>query len=122
MPRPICRRLAEFSLYEGIVETDRWFGPLFTNLRFTRTDMPVRLRADFPLAQVQPLPREAYGDATLAAVDITADMPGLAAQDWTDYQTTIAVPNDDPDRSFGGYAVATRKRSQPGCPRRAAAA
>jgi hypothetical protein len=22
-----------FSLYEGIVETDRWFGPLFTNLR-----------------------------------------------------------------------------------------
>lgn len=110
-----------FSLYEGIVETDRWFGPLFTNLRFTRTDVPVRLRADFPLAQVQPLPREAYADATLAAIDITADMPGLAAQDWTDYQATIAVPNDDPDRRFGGYAVATRKRSQPGCPCEAAA-
>ena len=61
-------------MYEGIVETDRWFGPLFTNLRFTRTDVPVRLRADFPLAQVQPLPRLAYADSTLAATDTTADI------------------------------------------------
>ena len=103
-----------FSLYEGIVETDRWFGPLFTNLRFTRTDMPVRLRADFPLAQIQPLPRHAYADATLAAAETTADMAGLAGQDWADYQTTIADPNADPDRSFGGYAVAARKRSRSG--------
>ena len=66
-----------YSMYEGIVETDRWFGPLFTNLRFTRTDVPVRLRADFPLAQVQPLPRMAYADATLGAADTTADMAGL---------------------------------------------
>ena len=46
-----------YALYEGIVETDRWFGPLFTNLRFTRSHTPVRLRADFPFAQIQPLPR-----------------------------------------------------------------
>ncbi len=110
-----------FSMYEGIVETDRWFGPLFTNLRLTRTGVPVRLRADFPLAQVQPLPREAYADTTLAAVDITADMAGLAAQDWADYQDTIATPSDDPDRSFGGYAVASRRRSRAGCPYEATA-
>ena len=42
-------------------------GPLFTNLRFTRSHVPVRLRADFPLAQVQSLPRIAYADATLGA-------------------------------------------------------
>ena len=47
-----------YSLYEGIVETDRWFGPLFTNLRLTQTHKPVHLRADFPLVQVQPLPRQ----------------------------------------------------------------
>jgi hypothetical protein len=105
-----------FSLYEGIVETDRWFGPLFTNLRFTRTNVPVRLRADFPLAQVQPLPRVAYADSTLAATDTTADMSGLAERDWADYQDTIAIPNDNPDRSFGSYATAARKRPRRGCP------
>src|ERR1700760_1289403 len=78
-----------YSLYEGIVETDRWFGPLFTNLRFTRSHTPVRLRADFPLAQVQPLPRVAYADVTLGAIDTTADMAGFGAQEWADYEATI---------------------------------
>ena len=110
-----------FSMYEGIVEADRWFGPLFTNLRFTRTNVPVRLRADFPLAQVQPLPRVVYADLTLAATGTTADMAGLSGRDWADYQDTIAMPNDNPDRSFGGYATAARKRSRRACPFEAAA-
>jgi hypothetical protein len=105
-----------YALYEGIVETDHWFGPLFTNLRFTRTDSPVRLRADFPLAQVQPLPRVAYADATLGAFDTTADMAGFSATDWADYEATIAVPNDDQDRKPGGYAAAARRRARDGCP------
>jgi hypothetical protein len=33
-----------FVAYEGIVETDRWFGPLFTNIRLTRTNTPVVFR------------------------------------------------------------------------------
>ena len=105
-----------YSMYEGIVEADRWFGPLFTNLRFTRTHTPVRLRADFPLAQVQPLPRIAYADATLDAVANVGEMTGLAANDWADYQASIAIPNDRPDRAYGAYAVAARKRSKGGCP------
>ena len=105
-----------FTMYEGIIESDRWFGPLFTNLRFTRTDVPVRLRADFPLAQVQPLPRVAYADSTLSAADTTADMAGFTERDWAEYRTTIAIPNDNPDRNFGCYAVAARKRSNGVCP------
>lgn len=103
-------------MYEGIIEADRWFGPLFTNLRFTRTHTPVRIRADFPLAQVQPLPRAVYADATLGAVANVADMAGLADSDWDDYRDTIAAPNDNPARPFGTYAVATRKRGSVGCP------
>jgi hypothetical protein len=105
-----------YSMYEGIVETDRWFGPLFTNLRFTRTGTPVRLRADFPLAQAQPLPRVAYANVTLASVDTTADMAGLKASDWADYETTIANPNGNPERGFGSYATTARKRSRSNCP------
>jgi hypothetical protein len=103
-------------LYEGIVETDRWFGPLFINLRLTRTHTPIRLRPDFPLAQVQPLPRSVYGDATLTSSRFSGDMDGLAAQDWADYHKSIVVPNADPDRPFGGYAVASRKRGKGVCP------
>ena len=105
-----------FTMYEGIIETDRWFGPLFTNLRFTRTNVPVRMRADFPLAQVQPLPRIAYANATLDITETTAELAGLESKDWADYEATIADPNRDPDRSFGGYASAARKRSRRSCP------
>jgi uncharacterized protein DUF6065 len=103
-------------LYEGIIETDRWFGPLFINMRLTRTHRPIRLRPDFPPTQVQPLPRSVYGDATLTSSRFNGDMDGLAAQDWADYHRSIVVPNADPDRPFGSYAVASRKRSTTGCP------
>jgi hypothetical protein len=105
-----------YVLFEGIVETDTWFGPLFTNLRLTRTHMPVHLKADFPLLQVQPLPREAYSEQTLGATDIVPDMAGMTEDDWKAYETTIAVPSSDPDRPFGAYAVAARKRRQGACP------
>ena len=104
-----------YALYEGIIESDRWFGPLFTNLRLTRTHRPVRLAADFPLAQAQPLPREAYAEQTLASINTIPDLGSLMERDWFDYHKTIVVPNDDPDRAFGRYAVEARKRARTGC-------
>jgi len=105
-----------FSLYEGIVATDRWFGPLFTNLRFTRTNVPVRLRADFPFLHLQPVQQIAYSDDILSSMEFLGDMRELHDTDWADYRSTIVVPNEDPNRAFGGYAVAARKRRQTTCP------
>jgi hypothetical protein len=105
-----------YALYEGIIESDRWFGPLFTNLRFTRTHSAIRLRADFPLVQVQPLPRIAFADSTLAAISPVADLRGLSAGDWAEYQSTIAEPSADPGRPFGANAISARKRSRGCCP------
>jgi hypothetical protein len=105
-----------YGLYEGIVETDTWFGPLFTNLRLTRTHKPIHLRADFPLLQVQPLPREAYAEPTLNATEIVPDMSGMREQDWGAYHASIAGPAEDPERPFGAYAVAARRRRQGVCP------
>jgi len=51
-PANLPRNLA-FDLYEGIVETDRWFGPLFTNLRLIKTDVPIHFSTETPLVQVQ---------------------------------------------------------------------
>jgi hypothetical protein len=112
---------AGHSMYEGVVETDLWFGPLFTNLRLTRTNQPVLLQPDVPLAQVQPLPRIAYDDATLDAMDFVPDLAGLQPEDWSDYHRTIVLPNLSPDVGPGRYATAVRRRRRGGCPMHASA-
>ena len=110
-----------YTLYEGIVESDRWFGPLFTNVRLTRSHTPIRFRSDFPLLQVQPLPRDLYSDGTLAAMAIGPDMPGFAPDDWDAFDTSVVAPSADTNRPFGAYATATRKRARSGCPMHATA-
>jgi hypothetical protein len=99
-----------FSLYEGIVEADTWFGPLFTNLRFTRTNCPITLRPDFPLLQVQPILATNYADDVLNATEFVSGMDGMAEADWRGYHGTIVVPNEDPNRPFGAYATKARRR------------
>lgn len=104
-------------LFEGIVETDRWFGPLFTNLRFTRSHVPVRLRADYPLVQVQPLPRHSYSNDVLDRMAITPGPSELTEAHWDAYYDTIVEPNSRPERAFGAYAVSARKMKKGGvCP------
>lgn len=103
-------------LFEGIVETDRWFGPLFVNMRFTRSHMPVRLRADYPLAQVQPVHRDSYGNDLLDRMQSGAGPACLTPEQWEAYRRTIVEPNTRPDRSFGAYAVAARKKRHGSCP------
>lgn len=97
-------------LFEGIVETDRWFGPLFTNLRFTRSHLPVRLRADYPLVQVQPVPRSSYSNDVLDSMMVATDPSGLTDAHWEAYRTSIVEPNSRPNRPFGAYATSTRKK------------
>ena len=105
-----------YVAYEGIVETDRWFGPLFTNLRLTRTHSPIRLRADFPLLQVQPVPRALYSDAVLNDMRVGPSLDGFSPEDWADYDISIAAPSSRPNRPFGAYAVAARRQQTSGCP------
>jgi Family of unknown function (DUF6065) len=99
-------------LFEGIVETDRWFGPLFTNMRFTRSHMPVRLRADYPLIQVQPMPRHSYSNETLDRMEINSGLSQLTPANWQAYESSIVEPNLRPNRPFGAYATQARKQRQ----------
>ena len=105
-----------YALYEGIVEADRWFGPLFINLRFTRSHTPIRLSSDFPLAQVQPIPRHAYGDETLASSHLKPNLGSFSAADWDAYRASVVEPNSRPNRPFGAYATESRKRRRSSCP------
>lgn len=94
--------------WEGIVEADLWFGPLFTNFRLTRTDVPVFIRAQAPILQVQPTPQLAYSEEVLGAFGCIegADME---IADWDRLSHTL-LPNPEKELRQGTYAVAVRKR------------
>jgi hypothetical protein len=99
-----------YEAFEGIVETDRWFGPLITNIRLTKTNVPIDFRADYPLLQVQPIPRYVYEESTLNNYEIVPDLGQLTPEDWDDYYDTVVRPNTQVVRPRGQYAAAARKR------------
>jgi hypothetical protein len=96
-----------YDNYEGIIETDTWFGPLFTNIQLLRTNEPVDFHVHRPLFQVQPLLRDCYRDPRFEVLE-AAD---LGADDWQRFAATM-TPNADHMRAPGHYAVDTRRRSR----------
>jgi hypothetical protein len=94
-----------YENFEGIVETDTWFGPLFTNVRLTRINSPVEFHTRYPLFQVQPLLRQCYSEVSFEVRE-AAD---LQAEHWQRFAATM-TPNTHQMRALGHYAVDTRRR------------
>jgi Family of unknown function (DUF6065) len=103
-----------FDHFEGIVETDRWCGPLFINLRLTRTHTPIRLNAMFPLVQAQPIPKILYGLDAMKAVRVES-IADMTRVDWAAWHQTFVEPDSRPERRVGEYAAASRKRRRGQC-------
>ncbi len=103
-------RSQSYELFEGIVETDRWFGPLFINVRLTRTEFPIGFGRELPLLQVQPIHRSLYAEDVLGSFAVVGDLADLTPADWEKYRATVVKPNVASDRKPGGYAISTRKR------------
>ena len=114
-PANLPRSLA-FDSYEGIIETDRWFGPLFTNIRLVKTDVPIHFSTETPLVQVQPLHRSTYAEEISNAVRVVDRPSAFPAEAWSRYEQTIVKPNLDPERPVAAYATAVRRRRKGGCP------
>lgn len=100
-----------YQMFEGIIETDTWFGPLFSNLRLVKTDTVIEFRTDTPFMQVQPVRKEFYGDKFLRNVAVKG-MADLSSDNWEAYYRTVVAPNVNPERSPGNYAVSVRKQSR----------
>lgn len=96
-----------YEHFEGIVEAESWFGPLFTNIRLTRTNSPVEFHMRYPLFQVQPVLRECYRDPSFEV----RDLADLNEADWQRFERTMR-PNTDQMRPLGHYAVGNRKRTR----------
>lgn len=95
--------------FEGIVATERWFAPRFTNLRITKTDQPVRINADLPLVQAQPIPAELPDSTVLDDMRVHV---ALAPEDWAAYVRTLVEPYSRPTRPFGAYAAVERQKGR----------
>ena len=113
-PANLPRNLA-FDTYEGIIETDRWFGPLFTNLRLIKTDVPVHFSTETPLLQVQPLHRSTYAEEVSNSFRLVGAPSEFAHDAWSRYEESIVRPNLEPARA-GAYAASVRRRRRSGCP------
>jgi hypothetical protein len=100
-----------YQTFEGIIETDTWFGPLFDNIKILKTDVPVEFRDDVPFLQVQPVRKEVYSDAAMQNYAVR-DMSEISAADWEAFGRTVVVPNTTPDRKPGRYAVSVRKQAR----------
>ncbi|HEV3011487.1 MAG TPA: hypothetical protein VGX52_20895 [Burkholderiales bacterium] len=114
-PPANLQRHEGYHLYEGIVESDRWFGPLFTNLRLIKTDVPIHFSTEVPLIQVQPLHRSAYAEEISNRFGLVADLAALPADAWARYEQAIVKPNINPGPA-GAYAASVRRRRKGGCP------
>jgi hypothetical protein len=97
-----------YQTFEGIIETDTWFGPLFDNIRILKTDVPVEFRSDIPFLQVQPVRKETYSDRFLQNYTVR-DASELGPADWEAFRRTVVAPNTNPERKPGRYAVSVRK-------------
>ena len=119
-PANLPRSLA-YDLYEGIVETDRWFGPLFTAIRLVKTDVPIHFSTEIPLLQVQPLQRSTYAEEISNDFGLVANPAAFSEDAWSRYEQAIVKPNLDPQRPVAAYSAAVRRRRKGGCPMAAAA-
>jgi hypothetical protein len=97
-----------YQTFEGIIETDTWFGPLFDNIRILKTDTPIEFRSDIPFLQVQPVRKEIYADRFLQNYAVR-DANELSPADWEAFHRTVVAPNTMPDKKHGRYAVSVRK-------------
>ena len=114
-PANLPRNIA-YDLYEGIVESDRWFGPLFTNLRLIKTDVPIHFSTETPLVQVQPLHRSTYAEEVSNRFGLVRGLADFSVEAWSRYEENIVKPNLEPARAVGAYAAEVRRRRRGGCP------
>lgn len=99
-----------YQTFEGIIETDNWFGPLFDNVRLLKTDVPVEFRTDVPFLQVQPVRKDVYADKFMQNFAVK-ELADISSENWDAFGRTVVAPNTDPERKRGQYAVAVRKQA-----------
>ena len=99
-----------YEVLEGIVETDWWFGPIASNLRLRKTDVPIRFSTHTPLFQAQPIPQEAYAEENLNAIGLVQGLSQLTPEDWEAYKRALLPRNSPGTTRPGWYRAEVQQR------------
>jgi Family of unknown function (DUF6065) len=99
-----------YECFEGIIETDSWFGPLLMNIRLNKTDRPILIRPEVPMFQVTPIYRDHYSNHVLDNVKLVDDATQWSNQDWDSYRKTVVAPQFLKVRPLGLHAATIRRR------------
>jgi len=103
-----------FRSFEGVIETDSWFGPLFTTIKLQKTGEPIKFRQSIPFLQLQLMETSLYKDTKdFEVYDLLSDLP---QERWEDYYNTIVKPTQAETRAKGQYAKMSRKKKNNSCP------
>lgn len=94
--------------FEGVIETDNWFGPLFSNFQIDRMNEEVRFKRSEPMFTVVIVPEALVKDKTLQNAVVEDGIDDLSPEDWAAYRRTI-VERVGANRVTGSYAVRSRK-------------
>lgn len=109
-PVPNFPRSVQYELFEGILEADNWFGPLFINLRLKKTDVSIDFQAGLPLFHIQPVQRSLYEGRALDDFAVVSGMRDWSDAEWNDYRETVVAPNLEEVKVPGQHAVKVRRR------------
>lgn len=113
--RPLANhpRDPRYEVLDGIIETDWWLGPIVTPIRIRKTDEPIRFRASEPLYQVQPVPKEAYADASLSSFEVVRGLDALGDAEWRGLNEALTLRHHGgDDERAGAYKREARRRAK----------
>lgn len=108
---PNIPKLENFESFEGIIQSDGWFGPLLTNIRITRTDVVVSLRRNSPIFFVQMVRTEDCSRRLYNNFTIDDGIDNFSKSDWANY-SKVMKKSLDPKGEKGLYARETRKQNR----------
>lgn len=107
---PNVPQKSHLTFFEGFVETDTWFGPLFINLKPALTNVTVRFQPDWPIAFVQPVPSTLMKLKLAGCDSYVPEIDDLSEKDWSDLSYTL-TQRIGPNRVVAQYARSVRKQS-----------
>lgn len=99
-----------FDLFDGIIETDWWTGPLFSVIRITKSDLTIEFRTRRPFAQLQLVHRDAYLPETMRTSRGVTGVERWPADLAADFRATLTEFSNR--RRAGDYKRAARARRE----------
>jgi len=100
-----------YSVLEGVIQTEWWFGPTFANVRIHQRDKPVIFRASKPFIQLQPFSLALFEEFDASKPEVASGLDALSGDDWKRYEDTV-VRRMKTRQRFGDYAVEARQKRQ----------